>query len=304
MMKNNKLRTPIGSYGGKGLLVKKLLRFMPEHKRYGEVFGGGASLLMAKHPAEFEVYNDIDGVLVDFFKVLADPKLFKSFHEYISILPYSRELWKEFKGDWAHEPDLIKRVGKWFLVIRQSINRTGQSWSFNTLKRPVSQSWLSVIELLPQIHRRLQRVQIENLDFRQFFETFISRWKYSDTFVYLDPPYLYETRKRKRVYRFEMNEKDYKDLIELLVKYETNAKFMLSGYDNELYSTLKKRGWYIQGFDTTCFAVVRSRPIKTLGVDGLYRKECIWMNYDLTLNLFNKEFLENEVITKDLNEDE
>ena len=59
-MSNSRLRSPIVWFGGKGLMTAKLLKLMPPHKIYVEVFGGGASLLFAKRTSPVEVYNDID----------------------------------------------------------------------------------------------------------------------------------------------------------------------------------------------------------------------------------------------------
>lgn len=73
------LRSPICWFGGKGLMVSKLLPLIPPHHIYVEVFGGGASLLFAKEPSPVEVYNDIDSGLVNFFRVLRDPEKFARF---------------------------------------------------------------------------------------------------------------------------------------------------------------------------------------------------------------------------------
>jgi DNA adenine methylase len=50
-------------------MVSKLLPYIPEHQIYCEVFGGGASLLFVKKPAEIEIYNDLDSNLVNLFRV-------------------------------------------------------------------------------------------------------------------------------------------------------------------------------------------------------------------------------------------
>lgn len=86
-----RLRSPITWVGGKGLMVGKLLKLLPPHRHYVEVFGGGASLLSAKGPAGgVEVYNDIDAGLVHFFRTLRDPKLFWEFYVKAISTPYSR----------------------------------------------------------------------------------------------------------------------------------------------------------------------------------------------------------------------
>ena len=38
--------------------------------RYIEIFGGSGAVLLGKEPSKFEVYNDIEGELVNFFRVV------------------------------------------------------------------------------------------------------------------------------------------------------------------------------------------------------------------------------------------
>lgn len=59
--------------GGKSRLAKKIISMFPDNfDRYIEVFGGGGSVLFAKDKhAPLEVYNDINGQLVNLFRALA-----------------------------------------------------------------------------------------------------------------------------------------------------------------------------------------------------------------------------------------
>ena len=50
--------------GGKRRLVDLLLSRFPPHSCYVEVFAGGAAVFFARHPAEVEVLNDVNGDLV------------------------------------------------------------------------------------------------------------------------------------------------------------------------------------------------------------------------------------------------
>lgn len=84
------LRSPIIYFGGKGNLVKKLLKFIPRHYTYVEVFGGGASLLFAKEPSKVEVYNDIDGEVVNLFRVLRDKEKFEEFYRKVCLIILKR----------------------------------------------------------------------------------------------------------------------------------------------------------------------------------------------------------------------
>ena len=89
--KVEKLRSPIRRFGGKTHLLGKLLPHICKHHVYTESFGGGAALLFAKAPSPVEVLNDLDGGIVNLFKVLSDPFLFEEFYRLVCLTPYSRE---------------------------------------------------------------------------------------------------------------------------------------------------------------------------------------------------------------------
>jgi DNA adenine methylase len=263
------MRSPLEYFGGKGRLVKKLLQFIPKHRTYVEVFGGGGSLLLAKPPSPVEIYNDINGDLVNLFRVIRDPEKFKEFHRQVSLIPYSRE---EFNYYCDLEPkDDIERAIKTFIMFRQSMGGTGDGWGY-VIKQSrrgmasVVSKYLSIIEELPLIHQRLFRVQIENDDFRKI----IQRYDYEDAFFYNDPPYLPQTR-RQREYEYEMTEEDHKDLVELLLNIKGSA--MLSCYYHPIYEPLIKAGWQRRDFRVVCHCVVRSRNSGLQGEGALLEKQ-------------------------------
>lgn len=61
------MKTPITYYGGKQTMLKHILPLIPNHKLYTEAFCGGAAVLFAKHPADAEVINDLNGDLYNFY---------------------------------------------------------------------------------------------------------------------------------------------------------------------------------------------------------------------------------------------
>ena len=281
-----RLRSPIWWFGGKGNLVSKLLKFVPEHTYYCEVFGGGAALLFAKQPAKFEVYNDIDSSLVAFFRVLRDPRKFKKFYKKVCLTPYSREEYCHCRDTWQNCEDEVERVYRWFIVARMSFGgRFGQGWGYNVgqIHRNMAGSvsrYLSIIELLPEIHQRIMTVQIEHLDWKDCMEKYNAWGK--DGFMYNDPPYYPDTR-RSGGYKHEFSREQHEELIDYLLT-KTKTKIMLSGYDNPLYQNLEKHGWKKICWNVGCSAAGRTRGTGLLG-DGVTteknqrRVECIWINY-------------------------
>jgi DNA adenine methylase len=67
-------RPALRYHGGKFRLAPRLLQLFPPHRVYTEAFGGGASVLMQKPPCYSEIYNDLDGEVVNVFRVLQNPK--------------------------------------------------------------------------------------------------------------------------------------------------------------------------------------------------------------------------------------
>ena len=63
---------PIAWYGGKHYLARWIIEQMPDHRVYDEPFGGMAGVLLKKEPSEVEVFNDLDGRAVNFFRVIRD----------------------------------------------------------------------------------------------------------------------------------------------------------------------------------------------------------------------------------------
>jgi DNA adenine methylase len=279
------MKTPLCYYGGKGNLIKKLLEYVPLHEYYLEVFGGSASLLFSKESAGAEVYNDIDGDLVNLFRVLRDH--FDEFYRRVALTPYSREEYLFCKETYKECDDPIERARRFFVAIRQSFNgnpEAGWRYSLRIKKRGLLasvSSWISALEDLPYAYLRLIHVQIENLHWRECMEKY-NDWEWAG-FFYLDPPYLPDTRRDSKVYKFEMSRKDHEELIEWLLT-RSKTKIMLSGYDNDLYFELEKAGWKKVCFDVSCYAAGKTRRTGLLGEGatlkhGQRRQECIWLNY-------------------------
>ncbi|MFZ8803112.1 MAG: DNA adenine methylase [Candidatus Calescibacterium sp.] len=179
------VKTPLSKYyGGKFNMIKFLLQFVPPHKVYVEVFGGSGALLFAKEPSKLEVFNDIDSEVVNFFRILRDKRKFKEFYRQVSLVPYSREEFKNFLKTLG-EGNEVERAVKFFVCVKQSFGGQLQNtgWSYGKTTNKDVSAYLSAIENLPQVVERLRRVQIENRDYRKIFEIYDSE----DTFFLLRP---------------------------------------------------------------------------------------------------------------------
>lgn len=228
-----KLRSPIQWFGGKQLMAKKLLPLFPEHHTYVEAFGGGGALLFAKTPSPVEVYNDLDADLVNFFRVLRDPALFADLYNRAWLSPYSREEYGFCRQHLGDDPNPVERARRFFVLARFSFSGiVGGSFGINVTSSTGGMvekacAYRNVLCFLPLISERLSMIEIECKDFRHILSTYDTE----DTFFYLDPPYVPETRRSGR-YRCEMTAEDHQELVELLRGIK--GKAMLSGYPNDL----------------------------------------------------------------------
>ena len=116
-----------------------------------------------------------------------------------------------------------------------------------------------MIDGLPIIHNRLSSVIIQN---RDIFEL-IPKYDSENTFFYLDPPYVHETRSSTTSYEEQMTNEQHEQLIDLI----NNSKgmFLISGYYHPIYDGLKK-------FNRIDFESPNS------GSDSI---ETLWFNYNL-----------------------
>ena len=241
------MRTPARWYGAKGWLVKHLLP-LPDHYTYVEVFGGAATILFAKEPSPVEIYNDIDGGLVNFYRVLQDKYGFeddgKLLFDMLRLTPHSREEYMFCRAHWNDKGiDEVEKARRFFVVMHQSFSGgTTAGWRFCKTDSSMGMSaatnrWLSAIDRLPEAIDRLRLVQIDGEDFTKS----IKRYDNPKTLFYLDPPYIHSKRVDTKSYRNEMDDPAHKRLVEALLPIEGMA--ILSGYDHEIYEPLARAGW-------------------------------------------------------------
>ncbi len=252
-------------------IIPKLAAY--PHDIYVEPYGGGASVLFAKPPAPVEVYNDLNGDLVEFFKILADPAQFKKFVRLVALLPHSRKMFYDYRAEYVKEKNPIVRAAKWFYVIRKSFSGTcGRAWGHAITMSTrgmatMCSSWLGVVEKLPEVHARFQRVQIEHLPALRI----IKKYDTPNTLFYLDPPYIAGTRSVAQFYRHEMTDEDHAELLETILNIK--GKACLSGYEHPIYQPLLDAGWTMATKSVTCVGANctnGNKPRKPKRIECLY----------------------------------
>jgi len=235
-----------GWYGGKFSHLKWLLPLLPKSHNYCEPFGGSAAVLLNREPSPVETYNDVDGEVSNFFRVLRDQN--EELVRIIGLTPFSRE---EFAKALEIDPEIssVERARRFYVRARQVRTGLAQSATLGRWANCIDTSragmagavsrWLGAVEDLPEIALRLLRVQIEN---RPAIEA-IKLYDSPNTLFYCDPPYVHETRGDNKAYAFEMTDDEHRELAQTLNS--VKGKVAISGYDcdlmNELYPSRKWR---------------------------------------------------------------
>ncbi|HET9928904.1 MAG TPA: DNA adenine methylase, partial [Rubrobacter sp.] len=85
------MRPVLRYHGGKWMLRHWIVGHFPAHTIYTESYGGAGSPLLAKRRAAGEVYNDLDGDIVRFFRTLRNPEKARALAEALWLTPFARE---------------------------------------------------------------------------------------------------------------------------------------------------------------------------------------------------------------------
>ncbi|MCY3871131.1 MAG: DNA adenine methylase [Gemmatimonadetes bacterium] len=259
-----------GWYGGKFSHLDWLLPLLPEAQHFCEPFGGSAAVLLNRRPSPVETYNDIDGEVANFFRVLRDRK--NKLVEAIGLTPFSREEFESAINELAHDVSDVERARRFYIRARQV--RTGLAqkasagrWAHCRLTSRAGMAgavsrWLGAVEDLPLIAQRLLRVQIEN----DKATNVIKRYDSEDTLFYCDPPYPHDSRGDINAYGYEMTDDEHRELAEVLHK--VNGRVALSSYRSKLMDELYG--------DWRCIEA----PAKVVHSVKTFRQELLWINYE------------------------
>ncbi len=259
---------------------------------------GAGAVFWWKPRAPLETINDLAGDVAHFYRVLRDPAAFERFRLLAELTPYAREEFEECRRACHDTAEPVARAWAWFVSVRQAFGgatgaaageamRTGWrysvgaatagaahttgSWGYSasnangTRVSSAVRKYLGVVERLPEIHQRLQGVQIECGDWRRV----LAAYGHAGVCVYLDPPYVWETRSGDKRYAHEFTRADHDELTAALLA--SPAMVVLSGYRHEVvHRPLEEAGWERTDIDAPISAA-RKRV-------GLRCIESVWRN--------------------------
>lgn len=224
---------PLAYIGGKNRIAKQIIALFPAHQTFVEPFAGGAQVLFHKEPSPVEVLNDLDGEVVNFYRILQ--RHYEELLRYLRFILVGRKWFTLLEAENPQTLTDIQRAARFLYLQRCSFGGhvKRRRYSCAVVNRP-NFNPARLPELFEKTYRRLQRVQIECLPYSEI----IRRFDKPATLFYLDPPYW-----GRKFYNFNFSEEDFRSLADQL--HTICGKFVLSVNDvpelRELFRDFKIR---------------------------------------------------------------
>lgn len=265
-------RPALRYFGGKWMLAPWLISLFPEHRLYVEPFGGGASVLLRKPRSNAEVYNDLDGDVVNLFRVLRNPDSALELMRQVELTPFARE---EFEAAAVRDiDDPVERA-------RRTVARSFMGFGSNALSthhtgfrsrrhtergNNAARDWSNWPAAVPAMVERLRGVVIEREEALDIIRSHDS----ADALFYVDPPYPHSTvsgirwpsEATARGYRHTLSDEDHRELGAVLHRIQGAA--IVSGYRCDLYDEV--------------FGDWKRLDRGARADGGRHRKESVWLN--------------------------
>lgn len=237
---------PLKWVGSKWQLADWIASTFPPHRVYVEPFAGSAAVFFRKHPSPIEVLNDLDGSVINFFRVLrAQPD---ALIRAIELTPFARD---EYYESWQYSDDPVEWARQFYVRSFQSFGSTTtrrSGWRRELSATRGSQIVRDFMRLdgLADAVYALKNAYIENLPAQEVIDDYDA----PDALFYVDPPYLLKTRAEgaRARYVHEMQDADHIALAAHLNMLQ--GMVVLSGYDSPLYRQLYA-GWTVLSKTTT-----------------------------------------------------
>lgn len=228
------MKPPCSYFGSKGRIAQRIVDLMPPHSHYVEPFAGGLSVLLAKPPSAMETVNDLDGYLVNFWRVLRERP--DDLARVCALTPHARA---EIDAPLDH-PDDLERARRVWVQLTQArggtLRRTG--WRYNYATDFTMPRYLATyVGRIAPCAQRLARVSLEC---RDALDVIADYGRHPDVLIYADPPYPTTVRGGDKYYRVEMDA-SHEALLEALLA--ARCAVLLSSYPNPLYDDALT-GWH------------------------------------------------------------
>lgn len=234
-------------HGGKWMLAPWIIDHLPPHRVYVEPYGGAASVLLRKPRSYGEVYNDLDGEIVNLFRVVRERS--KDLTRALLWTPFSRTEYRVTAFGPTDDP---------LEMARRTVIRSFMGFGSNSIQRAVksgfrsnsnrsgttpAHNWMEFPANVRAVARRFRGVVVENLPAMDVVKQHDS----PETLIYADPPYVHETRMTvtqhgQHGYRHEMTDDDHRAMAATLRS--VRGMVVLSGYPCDLYDRELFHDWH------------------------------------------------------------
>ena len=250
---------PLRRQGNKSRIAAEIIKHFPPHSVYIEPFFGAGGLFFNKPKARYNILNDLDDEVFNFWCVLRDNK--DALREELKKPPIHSSVWNHFKAN--RETDPVRRAAR-FLYL----SNLGYMGSFDTMRVGARINTKEVaLDRFDSYCELITGCVFTKYDFRDFFKT-IERKRDQNILCYCDPPYIGTSGKIYAPFK----EQDFVDLLDILMR--QNFKFAVSEFESEfVMNESMARGLNITTIAERCN--LKNRRI-----------EILITNYDKHLSLF------------------
>src|SRR5215472_13035108 len=111
-------RLPLSYVGGKNRLAKRVIAIFPKHATYVEAFAGGAQIFFRKEASKVEVLNDLDGEIVNFYRVCQQH--YEELLRYFRFVLVSRTWFDLLKRTEPSTLTDVQRAARYLYLLRNS----------------------------------------------------------------------------------------------------------------------------------------------------------------------------------------
>jgi len=245
-------------------MLPYILPLIPAHRVYVEAFAGGAALFFAKQPSAVEAINDINGNVINFYKVMKHD--FDALNALIEDTLHCEHSHKNAKHIYHHPKEFspLDRAYAFWICCNLSFGAECAG-SFQYVHNK-SDNWSPPVKTknkkryFKTLANKLERTTIH--DAQDAVELILKR-DHEDVFFYLDPPYVGANQGHYKGY----TQTDFNDLLSSLISIK--GKFLLSSYANhDLSSLVKELGWN------------QEEITQRLGVQSGKKTEVLTWNYE------------------------
>jgi len=241
--------TAFGYFGGKFEMSKELVPKIPAHDNYIELFAGGLSMFFRKSKAKWNLVNDLNSDIANFYWVVSHPYLYEKFKHSVYYLINSRKIYDKAEDISLKElkfPDTFRAALYLFYLAACFNKRIGTGFS----DKP--DNWdTNIVNVLELTREKLNGVLVENLDFSDITNKYKDK---NNTFWYIDPPYV--VADTEKYYKYNFTERKHEHLKMCIdgIMNNSNSTIMISYDDLPLIRKLYSEKPYIINEIETMYA--------------------------------------------------